>query len=303
VSGAGRRRGSWAVATAAVAGVAVLLAAPSRASGRIAYLAAMDPYWQVWVVPADGGEAREVTRSAYEKARVSWFPDGRHLLVNALDGRVFRVDGETGEEQEIVMPLRGMTDAVVSPDGGSIAFSLSTGDSIDGNEIWVVGVDGGTPRRLTAMPFLQHDPQWSADGRSLYFLSSDSTDTRQAHDIWRVSVATRSTEQLTAGELYHFELALAADGRLAFSSNRSGDYEIYVQQGRRAPVQLTQAPGLDGAPSWSPDGSRIAFHSTRGGALNVWVMNADGSAPVQLTHRSQGARDPVWSPAPREVQP
>jgi Tol biopolymer transport system component len=266
----------------------------------VAYLAASGDYWQVWMVPAEGGEARQVTRSSYEKARCSWFPDSRHLLVNALDGRVFRVDGDTGEEQEIPMPLRGTTDAAVSPDGARIAFSLSTADSIDDNEIWVVGADGSNPLRLTTMPHLQHDPQWSADGRWIYFLSGDG---QQAHDIWRVSPETRSSEQLTAGDAYHFELALAGDGELAFSSNRSGDYEIYVQAAGPPLAQLTREAGLDGAPSWSPDGKRIAFHSTRSGSLNVWTMSADGNAPVQLTHHERGARNPVWSPAPRSAAP
>jgi TolB protein len=268
--------------------------APASAAGRIAYMAASDAYWQVFVVPAEGGAPRQVTRSPYEKARCSWFPDGRHLLVNALDGRVFRVDGETGAEQEIPMPLRGASDAVVSPDGARIAFSLSTADSIDDNEIWLVGVDGSNPLRLTTMPSLQHDPAWSADGRWIYFLSGDG---KQAHDIWRVSPETRSNEQLTAGAVYHFDLALAADGRLAFSGNRSGNYEIYVQRDAGPSKAVTRDPGLDAAPTWSPDGKRIAFHSTRGGALNIWAMGDDGAAPVQLTHHAAGARNPVWSPA------
>jgi Tol biopolymer transport system component len=283
-----------------IAAAASLLAGAARAAERIAYLAASDAYWQVWIVPAAGGTPHQVTRSAYEKARCSWFPDARHLLVNALDGRVFRVDAETGAEQEIPMPLRSATDAVVSPDGAHIAFSLSTADSIDDNEIWVVGGNGANPQRLTTMPFLQHDPQWSADGRWIYFLSGDG---QQAHDIWRVAVQSRSTEQLTAGTGYHFELAIAADGRLAFSSNRSGDYEIYVQQDGRPVAPLTRTAGLDGAPSWSPDGKRLAFHSTRRGALNVWAMSADGSTPVQLTHHERGARNPVWSPAPQGATP
>lgn len=293
----GEAKAWFARSAAALAASTPLLAS---AAEQIAYLGATADYWQVWAIPAKGGTARQITHSPYEKARCSWFPDARHLLVNALDGRIYRVDGETGSEQQIAMPLRGINDAVVSPDGRRIAFSLSTADSIDDNEIWVVDTDGSNPKRLTSMPFLQHDPQWSSDGRWIHFLSGDG---QQSHDIWRVSPETGSREQLTAGALYHFDLALSRDGRLAFSSNRTGDYEIYVQPEGRPAVQLTRQPGLDGAPSWSPDGRQLAFHSMRGGVLEIWTMRDDGRDPVLLAHQEGGARNPVWSPAPQEATP
>lgn len=284
-------------AAGALALIALLGAMPAEAAGRVAYLASAGDYWQVFLVDAAGGEPRQVTRGAYEKARVSWFPDGRTLLVNALDGRLLRVDVETGDEQEIAMPLGGTTDAVVSPDGGHIAFSLSTADSIDANDIWIVTAAGKDLRRLTTMKWLQHGPQWSADGRFVYFLSGDGG---QAHDIWRVALDGGSQEQLNAGGLYHFDLSLAPDGRLAFSSNRLGDYEIYVQDGRGEPRRLTVDPALDAGPDWSPDGRTLVFHSTRGGVPNLWQVPADGGEARQLTFHAGGARDPAWEPeAPR----
>lgn len=46
---------------------------------------------------------------------------------------------------------------------------------------------------------------------------------------------------------------------------------------------LTHGKGDNGAPAWSPDGSQIAFESDRTGDWDIWVMNADGSNPVNLT--------------------
>ena len=49
-------------------------------------------------------------------------------------------------------------------------------------------------------------------------------------------------------------------------------------------------------PSWSPEGADIAFTSTRDGNSEVYVMNADGSAPINLTKHPESDFFPTWSP-------
>lgn len=88
-------------------------------------------------------------------------------------------------------------------------------------------------------------------------------------------------------------------GLIAFSSSRKTNgesTEIYVitEDGREL-LRLTDAPGNDSSPTWSPDGSRIAFVSERTGFMEVWVMWADGSHQTQVTC-SFGRNWPSWSP-------
>jgi Tol biopolymer transport system component len=59
---------------------------------------------------------------------------------------------------------------------------------------------------------------------------------------------------------------------------------------------LTNDAFSDHEPDWSPDGSRIAFVSFRGGNTDLWVINADGTGQTQLTTTSASERDPTWSP-------
>ena len=95
---------AWSLALLEPLARAATPASPSE-SGRIAYLSPAGPYWQVWLMNPDGSAAKQLTRSPYEKAHLSWFPDGKSLLVNALDGHLYRVDAETGAEQPIALAL------------------------------------------------------------------------------------------------------------------------------------------------------------------------------------------------------
>jgi Tol biopolymer transport system component len=58
------------------------------------------------------------------------------------------------------------------------------------------------------------------------------------------------------------------------------------------------ASGNVQAPAWSPDGERIAFSVSYGGAIDdeLFVVGADGSGLVQLTHNARSDSDPAWSP-------
>lgn len=270
--------------------LALGLSAPSH-SAQLAYLALTDGYWEAWTSDDSGANARAVSAFHADVSRVSWFPDGKRLLINRHDGRWFtaQLDGE--DLQELAPPMPGIVDGVLSPDGKSIAFSLSTGGSIDDNDIWLFDIASKRLRKLTQMPRLQHEPAWSPDGRFVYFLSGDGG---QAHDIWRVDVASSATEQLTVNDLYHFDLSIRDSGALLYSSNRTGDYEIWMQQPPAEPVQLTDHRGLDARPTWSPDGKQLAFESTRDGDVAIYRLDIESREPVRVSAKDQPARAPVW---------
>ncbi|HKR02112.1 MAG TPA: Calx-beta domain-containing protein [Pyrinomonadaceae bacterium] len=92
-----------------------------------------------------------------------------------------------------------------------------------------------------------------------------------------------------------------ANGKIAFTSERDGNAEIYTMNPDGSnQMNLTKNPALDATPVWSPDGAKIAFTSNRTGRLNLYVMNADGSGVTKITKNDDGVDfriyDPAWSP-------
>jgi len=89
---------------------------------------------------------------------------------------------------------------------------------------------------------------------------------------------------------------------LAFTSNRDGNWEIYLMEEESGRLsRLTENLADDGYPVWSPDGSKILFHSNRNGNYDLFVMNPDGSGLIQLTSDPRADTFASWSPDGRKI--
>jgi TolB protein len=90
---------------------------------------------------------------------------------------------------------------------------------------------------------------------------------------------------------------------MVLTSDRDGDYELYLRASNGTLQQLTNNRTDDYAAAWSPNGRRLAFVSNRDGDPEIFVMNADGSGVRQLTRNGKTASGmpiqdtvPAWSP-------
>jgi Tol biopolymer transport system component len=88
-----------------------------------------------------------------------------------------------------------------------------------------------------------------------------------------------------------------ANGKIAFHSNRDGNFEIYAMNpDGTSQARLTNNAASDLSPAWSPDGTKIAFTSNRDGNFELYSMNANGTGQTRLTNNAASDVQPAWSP-------
>ena len=136
---------------------------------------------------------------------------------------------------------------------------------------------------------------WTAPSSAVYYVlvlgDNDST------GGYRLSVSERARTPAPPAPA-----AAAANGPIAFASERDGNWEIYAMNADGSGVvRLTNNSTTDRQPSWSPDGRRIAFSSYRDGNWEIYAMNADGSNQTRLTRNSVNDWYPSWSPDGRRI--
>ena len=227
---------------------------------------------ELYLMRGDGSRKTRLTFNAGPDNYPAWSPDGRHIYYwfnhrypsNDLSGRIFRLTLPDRSIERITLAEGDWSHPSVSPAGDRLAVTFHPYDSLPPYLLLFVDIASG----LATTVF---DIGLTPGTNKFYLYTPEWSDT---HPAW------------------------SPDGvRLAFASNRDGDYEIYVLHLETGDLrQITHNEGFDGRPSWSPDSRRIAFASDREGTTDIFVMNADGSAAVPLTNPPSGAYDPNWSP-------
>ena len=149
-----------------------------------------------YLVPALGGAERKLA-DAYAipgvfgltRQIVDWSPDGKFLaaadLLNPQDGRpsVLLISIESGQRRAVVsQPAGFLASPIFSPDGKMIAFAAGAG--FLAQDLYVVPVSGGEPKRLTADGRYLNGMSWTADGKQIVF----STDRGGLQSLWSISV-------------------------------------------------------------------------------------------------------------------
>lgn len=280
---------------------------------QIAFMREFDNGGAVYTVPSLGGQERRLANvtgplGVFSSLRaLSWAPDGKWLAFaekasEDQPAHVVRLSLETLEREPLTTPPEhslGDHSPALSPEGALVAFVRSR--AMDGrhSDVWVQPVEGGQPRQLTHGSYDEcHSLAWTPTGKVVVFTASFP------QRVFRVSLEG-GDPQLVPGPGENAASASFRGNRMVYLQVTATNCDIWRVPGRasrrkRVPEKLITSSQAQAEAVCSPDGRRIAFESNRSGIHTVWLCDADGSHPVQLTGL-EDAGTPRWSPDGRSI--
>ncbi len=228
-----------------------------------------------------------------------WFPDSRRVLL--MSDWLEILDIETGESQRITPEGETVTDAAVSPDGNTIAYTVIQGDRLifrDTTGRLSHEVSAPSPKPGDRPEFIS----WSPNGRFIAYIWDQTViQFNSFGPLWVMDVQTGKQWPLSPEGVFDSFPTWSPQGdqilvvRRENMEDRSADFDlsklvsnlwiVEVPSMKWRPLTSLKGQGA-WSPVWTPDGSAVVFMANLDGQPNAWIINADGSGLLQLTHNS-----------------
>jgi len=248
---------------------------------RIAFQAKRDgDQFDLWWMYADGSGATRLTQDVNEDRDPAWSPDGDSIVFDSDRAGTFdiwEVPLAGGEAAAVALTFGNRDDVEPAwdPSGSTIYFASNRGDNAPFN-IWSIDASGNDADAVQVTSYEADDrgPAVSSDGTSLAF--SSSLNLGMPH-VYTTELGSETVTLLTGDTGYtESDPAWLPDRNLVVFSRDDGvDVNLWYQSTSEVvPTQVTFSAGAqgDGGAAWSPDGSKLAFHSDRDGNLEIYVI-------------------------------
>jgi Tol biopolymer transport system component/tRNA A-37 threonylcarbamoyl transferase component Bud32 len=224
---------------------------------------------------SDGGSALSPSMSQ----------DGRRLLLyRTVDGNMdlWTVEMSSGVLSRLTHDAANELNPIWSPDGTRIVFTKSVNGVL---ELYERSTSSGDERVLLSTPQLKAATDWSRDGRFLLYRSLDE---RTSYDLWAMPLTgDRQPLSIANTTFQEREGQFSPDGRwIAYQSNQSGRFEIYVQRfpDARGKVQISSSGGAQ--VRWNPDGRELFYVALDARLMSVPIVagpeSIEAGTPVPL---------------------
>lgn len=293
-----RLRNALVLALAGVAAWSVTDGGAATGRGEIAFARGGD----IYSLDLGTHVTRKLVATPALEHSPAFSPDGTKLLYVAERGgnaEIYLANADGSRRARLTHSPGADYNPAWSPDGGSIAFASNRGGVF---KIYVMAADGRGTRLLAprgSSGGSSFTPAWSPDGKRIAFSSSAATPNNVEIYVVRTDGTQLRRLTFTKGDVDTLGddsfPAWSPDGkRIAFSSNRTGDGEVWIMNANGTGQRRIAGLSLrdDWAPSFSPDGSQIAFNSLDAvGATRLYVVRPDGSA---LRSLGVAGQEPSW---------
>ncbi len=245
----------------------------------------------IFRVDLDDGGAEQLSfpSSASDDRSASYSSDGERIVFERRSqsrGALMIMPAAGGEPEVLLADEFDNNSPSYRPDGRHILFLSDRGAS--GSDLWELDVESGDMRQLTF------------DSHEIGSFSVSSTNRIAYQPFWHdtflhvVDLATGERRQLTSHTKDNFGARFSPDGKsVAYHSTRMGDPEIFLHHlDGSSETRVTDDPGWDVSPDWSPDGRQLIFASSRqGGVFKIFIANRDGGGARLLVDQPISARD------------
>ena len=260
------------------------------------------PGTDIYSMAPDGSDVQHLTFSEGTESRPSLSPDGS-VVAYVSGGDIYTVSA-TDPGTPIRLTTTGDNDApAFSPSGRDIAFQSSRTDNTN---IFRMPASGGTPIQITFQGGLNENPSWSPDGSHIVF-DSNRTGNPEIFTILSKGGSENDLVRLTTNPGLDSDPAWSPDGsQILFVSNReTAEDQVYTMSsttgdggGLVPPTPVSGGPQFAADPTWSPDGTHVAFTRDAGGQnFHIWIATPDGAHQVEIATGGTRNAFPSWSGA------
>jgi len=242
-----------------------------------------DGNWEIYTVNIDNSGLKRITENEADDRRPSWHPDSKNILFESNRGgrnELYTINLLSNKTQKIEIKNfeKEIMFAKFSPDGKKIAFSSDLSENGSANfNIFIVDASGNNLKQITYDSTRSLYPEWSKDGKKIYFFSRRDTENK-VDEIYSINLSNNQTDRITNWPTHNFAPALSPDQKYlvcATSIENSRPELFIVDLDSKLMNQITSNDYGNTEPDWSSDGNSIVYASYKNGNYDICIINRD----------------------------